>query len=218
MTWLIDWNNPAVRSQIDVLVVDLETTGLKGYPDDLVVNVGVVGVNIINANVIDVYDATIHYDTSMWTDRLKDSWIFSKGYMKLEDLEGGEDLYEVAKDLKRMAVTKPMTSYNLNFDFGRFLDWPPFELSRRSGARILRCLMKAAAQCPLIPRDRSHDDGKRCPKLETAYKILCPDDPAQIGEEQRHLGLYDARMAGCILIPLLDMNYWNTWQRRTECD
>lgn len=208
--WL--YNIDDMADDINVVVVDLETTGLAGWPYDYIVNVGVVGVDLYNGVVVDLYSSNVGYpEAAGWPSRLKDSWIFRNGMMTLQEVINGPAEQSVMMDLQKILRKFPATSYNVNFDFGRFLDY------KIISTKQLCCLMEAAAQCPLIPKDRKHETGKSYPKLETCYNILCPDDPADVDGKQKHLGLEDARMAGHVLIKLMDMGYWSTWKHPGVC-
>lgn len=90
------------------------------------------------------------------------------------------------------------TSYNVAFDFLKFLRRKPWLLEPRYAPDIM---LKAHR---VVDGDYEFDDGSTSwPKLSKAYAELCPDDPGKIGESQKHRALEDAIMASHVLLELV---------------
>lgn len=181
-----------------VLVVDIETTGLCGCPQDLVVEVAVADADTSSGRVGRIYSEVVGYDVSSWDDGLKGSWIFSHSDLTLEDVASGVPMDDVAEDVRRLLLGRPCTSYNREFDLGRFLSREPWGARPRSAP----CVMLRASR--LVEGDYLFSDGSTSwPRLSKAYAELCPEDPAAIGGEQTHRALDDALMAAYVLIELV---------------
>ena len=105
----------------------------------------------------------------------------------------------VAKEVRGMMDFSLCTSYNVGFDFMRFLMRQPWGVRPRLAPDIM---VKAHRQ---VPGDSVFDDGSTSwPKLSKAYSVLCPDDPADIAGAQRHRAAEDALMAAHVLLELVD--------------
>lgn len=68
----------------DIYVIDTETTGLKGAPQDVVVDIGICRVDLIEGSVEPVYSSVVGYDTSKWNDYRLNAWIFENTDLTLE--------------------------------------------------------------------------------------------------------------------------------------
>lgn len=180
-------------------IVDTETTGLDGYPQDLVVEIGIVRVNLEKGTVRNVMDTVVGYDTGSWPACMCSSWIFSNSTLTTEEVDRAPRMKTVVDLVRGTLSGKHVTSYNRSFDFGRFLNEPPWNL-RECTVRE-PCVMLAADAVAEIPRSGSYYDRPAWPRLENAYAYLCPDNPEGIGD-QDHRALSDARMAGWVAIEL----------------
>lgn len=184
-----------------VFVLDTETTGLNGSPEDYVVDLGVVRVDTDTGEVMPVYDYVIRYDTEAWTPGQRQAWIFQHSDLSLLDVDNAlMNPVEMAGDLSMLAeITKfPWTSYNTDFDYGKFLNRPPWNFVPRMYEDVMRMAGR------YVPGDHVFDDGSTSwPRLEKAYKLLCPDDPARI-KGQKHRALDDAIQAAYVLLAVLE--------------
>ena len=88
-----------------------------------------------------------------------------------------------------MLTGENVTSYNMPFDFRKYLDRKPWEL-KRFGCVKMPDIMEAAAE---YFKEPSPFGGYRWPRLERAYKVLCKDDPAGINNKQEHRALSDGK-------------------------
>ncbi|NIT60021.1 MAG: hypothetical protein GWN00_28525, partial [Aliifodinibius sp.] len=58
-----------------VIIVDTETTGLYGYPHDLVLEIGAVAVDLETREVEDIYDQVIGYDIDAMTTQQRNCMV-----------------------------------------------------------------------------------------------------------------------------------------------
>ena len=189
-----------------VYVIDTETTGLIGYPYDLVLDIGVVRVDLFERTVTDAFDSIVYYDTDDWPERMLNCWAFQNTQLSLEMIKDKGVLSNiVSKKLRELLKGQIVTSYNVEFDFNRFLYYPPWRL--KDNCIIGDCIMLSAAECEYLPKS-THDNGK-WPRLLDAYMGLVDGDPAGIEGKQDHLALSDSRVAGWVLIELYRMGYWS---------
>ena len=159
-----------------VFVVDTETTGLCGCDrGDRVVDIGIVEVDTERGTVMPVYSEIVGYDISGWSEDQKNAWIFSHSDLTLDMVSRAEPLEEIARDVRLILDGNVAASYNEGFDFDKFL----------------------------FNGDHLFSDGSSWPKLETAYRGLCPDDPAHLDGPQAHRALSDAVVASYVMLALI---------------
>lgn len=181
-----------------IYVIDTETTGLSGYPDDLVIEIGIAAVDTCLCTVEPAFESLVGYDTESWDDSKKESWIFSHSSLRLKDIENGPKLKDVVNQVRYILAGQNVTSYNIPFDFRKFLDRKPWELKKFHCVKMPD-IMEAAAD---YFKEPSPFGGYRWPRLERAYRVLCKDDPAGIDNKQEHRALSDAIAAGYVLLAL----------------
>ena len=183
-----------------ILVVDTETTGLEGCPRDLVLEVAAVEADTSEGAVRPVYSQVVGYDVDAWSPGLGDSWVFRHSDLTLAEVSGGKPLREAAEEARALLDGRECTSYNVAFDFGRFLSRPPW------GVRPRLCPDVMLRASRLVEGDHMFGGGSASwPKLSKAYAALCPGDPGGIGRRQRHRALEDAAMAAHVLLALDSM-------------
>lgn len=177
-----------------MFVVDIETTGLKGIQyGEKIVEVGVV--EITSNGIKDRYSAIVKHDD---IDLCSDAWVFNNTTLTVEDVKNGTPEYEVAYDLKTLLNNKPATSYNVPFDFGKFLYKIPWGVFPYIPFDIMILAHKYV--------DPVGYPASKWPPSEDVYHYLFPDtDPAGIGRKQTHRALDDARMEAYILVELLGL-------------
>lgn len=196
-----------------IYVIDLETTGLDGYPTDHVVEIGIAKYDQLNNNVTAVYDAVIRvpdireiHANKVERDGTRGCWVFNHTSLTLEDVENGRPLEEVVEEVRHILNGKAVTAYNIPFDFDRFLDHEPWDLDeitqrRKDVAKIAKdvivALLKDDTKIPDAGlREKLRAYHERRPDgifaSEDAYKVLCADDPAGVGMVQKHRALDDA--------------------------
>lgn len=189
-----------------IYVLDTETTGLNGFPDDFVVDIGIVEADTEANTVTPVFSSVVGYDTDDWSDDQKDSWIFTHSSLSLEYVKHAPRAKDVADQVRYILAGNNVTSYNMLFDFKKFLDHRPWDL-KHLNIRRMPDIMEAAAEYFEEP---SPFGGYRWPKLDRAYRELCPQDPAGISKGQEHRALSDAVAAGYVLLALYVRGFYET--------
>lgn len=181
-----------------VFVVDTETTGLCGCDrGDRVVDIGIVEVDTERGTVMPVYSEIVGYDISGWSEDQKNAWIFSHSDLTLDMVARAEPLEEIARDVRLILDGNVAASYNEAFDFDKFLFKSPWNVD----CALAPDIMLRAHR--LIDGDHLFSDGSSWPKLETAYRGLCPDDPAHLDGPQAHRALSDAVVASYVMLALI---------------
>lgn len=181
-----------------VFVVDTETTGLCGCDrGDRVVDIGIVEVDTERGTVMPVYSEIVGYDVSGWSEGQKNAWIFSHSDLTLDMVARAEPLEEIARDVRLILDGNVAASYNEAFDFDKFLFKSPWNVD----CALAPDIMLRAHR--LIDGDHLFSDGSSWPKLETAYRGLCPDDPAHLDGPQAHRALSDAVVASYVMLALI---------------
>lgn len=181
----------------DIYVLDTETTGLKGYPYDHVVDVAVCRVSLQDGTVEEVFSSVVGHDVASWDQATKGAWIFENTDLTLEMVADAPPLADVAAELRNILQGCFVTSFNVDFDFQKFLFHPPWDLEPHIS--LTPCIMKRSMPICAIPGTY---DRYKFPRLQEAYDMIVPGDPAGIRGHQSHRALSDAVMASYVLIEL----------------
>lgn len=189
-----------------MMVIDTETTGLTGYPVDRVLEIGICELSD-GGDVVPVYNVLINYpDIRSFCERNGPIWVLENTDMTVEALEGSSvGITDAVEEVRSILDGEEATSYNVPFDFGKFLDREPWDL--RSCCVVPFDIMNIAtkrvhamADADEIPdkdlQARLLRDWKSRPdkwvRSIDAYRVLCPDDPAHRDGVQSHRALDDA--------------------------
>jgi DNA polymerase III epsilon subunit-like protein len=194
---------------MDVYVVDIETTGLEGSPKDLVVEIAIMRTNVEKQRINQVYHSLIHYDTNSWDDELRESWIFAKKILSIDQIQNAEkDLSTVIKEVRQILSGKFVAAYNNAFDFDKFLKKSPWEINKENTkTKVAPCIMLTASEY-LRPFGRR----RRIYKLVYTIKKLLDENTesintnkellAKIDNFSAHRANYDAFYSACVLLEL----------------
>ena len=207
-----------------VLIIDTETTGLSGYPKDRVLEIGIAELE--EGSVKPVYSEIIRYPDIAEFDRKyvnldgsEGIWIYRNSNLRIEDtLDASKDLEMVVAEVREIVSGREVTSYNVSFDFGKFLYREPWNLKEFCSVPydIMELATKrvySLAEEDMIPdkmlqdrllreREESYYPEKWVRSID-AYRALCPEDPMGL-EGMRHRAIDDAVMEGWILTALMD--------------
>ncbi len=189
----------------EIYVLDTETTGLRGAPKDLVVDVGICKVSLRGGTVKDVYSSVLGYNVDFWDNYHREAWIFQNTDLTLEMVVEAPPAREVIENVRRILRNKTVTAYNIAYDMNKFLFQKPWDM--KGEFTLCNDIMLAATPVCKIPSDYC---GKkyRYPKLDVAYSKIVEGDPADIHGVQSHRALSDARMASYIMVQMFrDGNY-----------
>lgn len=181
-----------------IYVLDTETTGFDGYPNDVVVDIGIATADLKTGEVKDVYSSIVGYDISVWSKEKKKSWIFENSSLTLDEVAKAPPIKRVSNEVNEILKGHCVTSYNTGFDLNKFLYSEPWNLD----GKIIECtdIMKAAMNVCRI-QSPMHE-GYKFPKLIEAYHKMCPDDPENLCGTQDHRALSDARVASHVLLSM----------------
>lgn len=207
-----------------ILIVDTETTGLDGYPKDRVLEIGIAELK--DDSVSKVYSETIRYPDIVEFDKKyrnpngsEGIWIYRNSDLRIEDtLEAEKDLETVVGEVREIVSGREITSYNVPYDFGKFLDhgpWNlkdicsiPFDIMDLATEKVYsladdNLIEDKVLQRRLVQeREDSYYPDKWVRSID-AYRVLCPEDPMGL-EGMRHRAIDDAVMEGYILNALQD--------------
>ena len=180
----------------EVFVLDTETTGLGGGPNDLVVDIGIVLADLESGEIEEVFASKVGYPKQMIRNEY--AWVFTHTDLTVRDVVNAPGAYRVIERVKEILCGELVTSYNTEFDFDRFLYRDPWGMQGIFAE--CNCIMTSVWKA--FP-EMGHNG--YFPKLQTAYSALCPDDPAGIGGIQRHRALSDANVAANVMCALYRM-------------
>ena len=172
-----------------------------------------------------VYSEIIRYSDIVEFDRKyvnldgsEGIWIYRNSNLRMEDtLNASKDVERVAAEVRAIVTGREVTSYNVPFDFGKFLYHEPRNLKELCSVPydIMELATKrvySLAEEDMIPdralqerllreREESYYPNKWIRSID-AYRALCPEDPMGL-EVMRHRAVDDAVMEGWILRTLL---------------
>lgn len=206
-----------------ILIIDTETTGLWGYPKDRVLEIGIAELK--DNSVKPVYSEIIRYSDIADFDRRyvntngdEGIWIYRNSDLRMEDtLNASKDPDTVAEEIRDIIFGRTVTSYNVPFDFGRFLNhepWclkelciVPFDIMDLATEKVYSLayddLIEDKGLQERLIREKEHSYyPNKWVRLIDAYRVLCPDDPMGL-DRMRHRAIGDAVMEGWILETLL---------------
>ena len=181
----------------DIYVLDTETTGLRGHPYDHVVDIAICRVSLRDGNVESVFSSVVGHDISTWDQTTRKAWIFENTDLSLDMVSDAPPIETIVENVRKLLCNQYVTSFNVDFDFRKFLFQPPWNLEH--AIELTPCIMKASMPICAIPGTY---DKYKYPKLKEAYEMIVPGDPAGIEGNQTHRALSDTIMASHILIAL----------------
>ncbi len=204
-----------------VLIIDTETTGLRGIPEDRVLEIGIAEYDGDSGNISPVYSEMIRYDDIVEFDSKyvnpdgsRRIWIYRNSDMRLEDtLNAAKDLDTVVGEVREIVSGKEVTSYNVKFDFGKFLYQEPWNIRNIVTRKIDIMKLATTKVYELADSDSIEDKGlqerllreredspypEKWVRSIDAYRVLCPEDPMGL-KGMRHRAIDDAVMEGWIL-------------------
>lgn len=193
----------------EIYVLDTETTGLKGAPLDVVVDIGITKVDIAEGKVEDVYSSVLGYDVDKWDDYRRNAWIFENTDMTLDMVREAPPAERVMRDVSNILKDKAVTAYNVGYDMKKFLYLDPWCLN--GTFRECYDIMLAATDVCKIPSEY-YGRKYRYPKLDYAYAHIVDGDPVGIHGVQDHRALSDARMASYLMIELYRSGDYTPWK------
>lgn len=170
---------------MDIYVLDIETTSLLGSVlGGKVLEIGIARASLDTGKVYPEYSQIVSQDL---TNDEKACWCFQNTDLTPQDVESSPvGPVKAAMDLYLRYRDCLFTSYNVEFDFDKYLNQPPYNFK------------PAMAPDIMISCANQYNDGYYV-KAQQMYDWLCADDPAGMGKE-RHRALDDAIFEGHILL------------------
>ena len=165
------------------------------------------------------YDDIVDFDSKYVNiDGSRGIWIYRNSDMRLEDtLNAAKNLDTVVREVREIVSGREVTSYNVEFDFGKFLyhePWNlkelcsvPYDIMELATKRVYSLAEDDLIQDKMLQdrllreREESYYPNKWIKSID-AYRALCPEDPMGL-EGMRHRAVDDAVMEGWILRTLL---------------
>ena len=177
--------------EYDVCVLEVNTNGPKGFPDDEVIEVGICGVDLTRMSTENLYSAMIRYDTRLWSDGKKE-YVKRCGIMP-EDIDGGVPLDTVCKDVKRILNGRQVASYDIRNVFYRYMVNEPWDLTKE-----VVTMPSVSSRLPSSHRRGMPSDENL--HIRNSYSRMFNDDPMNVGEGKGALDI--ALMTSAILMEL----------------
>ncbi len=146
-----------------IIVIDIETAGTKGridYDSDIIVEVGIVGLNLETGERKIIYDTLVNQGI---TEAHRNSWVFKNTDIKFEDVQKAPPLD--TERIQFLLDNYKATAYNKQFDFTFF---------KKNGLKVdeLPCPMLLSTNICKI-HHRNGRSGYKWPKAEEAYNFFC---------------------------------------------
>ncbi|MBL4746675.1 MAG: 3'-5' exonuclease [Flavobacteriaceae bacterium] len=171
-----------------IIVLDIETTGLKPRFDEIV-ELGMVSLDLETGEITTLFNQL--FCPEKVTDlKIQNSWIVSNGFIEMDAISNAKPLSDYKHEIN--AILAPykgkVTAWNRKFDAG-FLKAAGFDL----GTDLI---------CPMIASTGYFKIdgfyGYKWPKAQEAWDILFPT----VKKTEEHRGLDDAIMEAKIIFEL----------------
>lgn len=176
----------------NIAIVDIETSGFQNQ-GGLIVEIGIVGLNLETGEVTDEFDAIVKED-SFGEKHSKDpyGWVFQNSDLTYNDVLQSNNLTSMLSEIQEIfnKYSLGATAFNKQFDFG-------FLKSRGLQIKELPCIMLSATPVINLPPNPGFKDAK-WPKVEEAWEHFFPN----IKYEEAHRALDDAKHEALIAYEL----------------
>ncbi|MEA3248416.1 MAG: exonuclease domain-containing protein [Nanoarchaeota archaeon] len=166
----------------EILVIDLETTGLDIFTDSII-EIGICKLNLKDGHIEEIYNKVCH---EKGREINPNSWIFDNSDLSYSDVAyRSPTLKELRKELQQLFHSFPTTSYNQEFDIKflknkgfRFYElfWDPMIKSRD----ILK-----------IPHDYY---GIKLPSVQESWEYFFPDQEYKIAHRALDDAVHEAKI------------------------
>ncbi|MHA2032541.1 MAG: 3'-5' exonuclease [Candidatus Kariarchaeaceae archaeon] len=176
----------------EIYVIDTETSGIEGFPHDLVYEIGICCLQIESGDIEPVYNQILGYDENELTKDQKKAWIFQNSTLMLDDVLNARKAEIIALEIRELLHKKYIAFFNCDFDYEKFLQHAPFSLKDGENCYLLPCIMKELT--PICKLTNPYYGGYKWPKLVEALEVLFTDEELQDFNQtlDRHRALSDA--------------------------
>lgn len=186
----------------EIYIVDTETTGLNGADyDDKIVEIAICKLNTKTKQIKEVFEAIVGQELSTFK---KTAWIFNNSDLTPEMVENGPSATQVINIVKKTLKNKLVTSFNTGFDFDRFLDKEPWNVSYK---KLMPCIMLSATGPCAIENTYNHH-GYKWPSLQEAYSILVVNGKSEHNGVS-HRAMADTYQSAQVLLRLIESDNYN---------
>jgi hypothetical protein len=177
--------------EYDVCVIEVNTSGPKGFPDDEVIEIGICGVDLTGMSTENLYSAIVRYDTSSWNEDKKE--YIKRCDITADDIENGVPLETVCRDVKRILNGKQSASYDIRNVFYRYMVNEPWDLTKEVITMPSVCSRLPSSHRCNIPSDENIH-------IRNSYSRIFNDDPMNVSDGKSALDA--ALMTSAILMEL----------------
>lgn len=164
---------------VEIYIIDTETTGLDGFPDDDIIEIAICSADTEKKTIKVIYQSIVGHNVYSWDYRKRYAWIFGNSNLILEKVKNAKPQKAVVKEVREIINDRLVTSFNVEYDFTKFLFCEPWYLDEVV-RDVCNCIMIASTPVCQIP---GYYQEYKWPRLEEAYQILCKNNPAGITDQ-----------------------------------
>ena len=176
----------------ELYVVEINGDGEKGYPENVVAEIGICRIDSEYKDFDTVYHDVILLDP-MDIGKSSLDWLSSTSGMDVRELYLGSPVMDVATYVKKIFNGNDVACFDIGEVFGKYLLYEPWDLTHEVS------VMPSVSR--RIPRNAMSEPGKTLnERIRYAYSVICPGDPAGIGNGRRALDL--AQMTSQMIVVL----------------
>ena len=179
----------------EIVIVEIETSGFQ-YQGGLIVEVGIVSLNLDTGNISGEFNAIVQ-ENGFGEKHARDpyGWVFKNSDLQYEDVVRASNLLNIIPKIQSVFDKYPygVTAFNKQFDFG-------FLKSRGLRIKELPCIMLSAAPVVGLPPNPGYFDPK-WPKVLEAWNFFFPGSDYL----EAHRALDDARHEALIAYELYQL-------------
>jgi DNA polymerase-3 subunit epsilon len=178
---------------MEILVIDIETTGFSTIVD-AIVEIGIVLVNTDTKEITPLFNEIVK-DQNFSPEKHKNSWIFSNSDLTIEDVANANPISLYFEEIQSIFNKYPVTAFNKFFDM-RFMH------SRKFVCKDIKCLMLASMDYVILKDKRG---AKKKPSVQEVYDCFFPEEKYI----EKHRGIDDAKHEAKILLKMCELKSKN---------
>ena len=148
-----------------IIVIDIETTGLK-WRSDLILEIGIIKLDLDTGDIIIKFDSYVREPE--FGDKHRNSWIFKNSDLDFKGVENAPLLDDLRQGIQEIFLKYPVTAFNKSFDLG-FLKSRGFEFPNE-----LPCIMKTSTNICKIPSPKRWKEYK-WPTVQETWDFFFPN-------------------------------------------